>query len=318
MKNYLFDSITNNAPNAMSVVWELTSTCNYSCWYCLPHLHDNKYKWPDLQASLDFFYMLSQKHSRIHVDLAGGEPTLWPELPTFLKQKPDNIYTNVASNGSRTVKWWSRNIEYMDSVLLSFHPDTADIDHFYNVCKAISNRDLYPKKDINVSILVYKQLLDKCNEAFNRLKELPISCKMKIIDYRFKPGMHVTPTDLDIIEEINEKRFNNYSFSPEDGMPSEVYLDGKKIENKDFAILKFFGKTDFKGWKCNAGITRLFIVANGDIFRGTCRNGGRIGNIMFDTNVFNLEPTVCHKIACSCLDEVILEKHRISPTSPTG
>lgn len=316
LKNKKFKSLINNTPNTMTVIWELTTTCNYSCWYCTPELHDGKYKWPDLENSLEFFHHLCSSKDNVVVDLAGGEPTLWPQLPNFLANKPEKLKIVLTTNGSRSINWWKRNSRNIDVLYFSFHPDTADIDHFYNVCKTVTDLSLNTTQHICVSILTYKEQLKKCQEMYNRLLDLPISCTIKFVTNRLDSdyeNFDKRYIDQDVKEFVTNNFFdksNPNSFKSMN-LPSKYNLDGEIVDNRFIYFLKYYQNNDFYGWQCTAGINRLYINANGDIFRGTCKNDGKIGNINFDTYLSNIKPTICKRHACSCSEEIRLTKIKI-------
>jgi len=303
----MVDRITNDKPNSLNVCWEPTSTCNYSCWYCPEELHDGKYRWPDLDTALSFFKNIAAKRDTVHIDMVGGEPTLWPDIDEFLDKKPDNVHVEISSNGARTVRWWRQNFSKMAGATLTFHPNSADPDHFYDLCEALHDMD----KELHVFIMAVKSKIDVCQSLFTRLKEsgFKISVSTKMLDVRHDDArMPIAEinSDADIVHLLKTNRFNRRKHGKYVSKPNISYLNGEEF---DHLLAPLHKKNLFKGWTCWAGVTRLYIKPNGDIYRGSCRNGGVIGNINNNLDILDIKPEICQLAQCNCIDEILIEKH---------
>jgi MoaA/NifB/PqqE/SkfB family radical SAM enzyme len=248
--------------------------------------------------------------------MVGGEPTLWPRLKDFLANKPKNMFVLVSTNGSRTINWWEKNLQYFDGVCATFHPDSASADHFFELGRLFSQ---YPDKALEIILLVYDQVRDKVMDLYNRLEETDwkINVRIKIVDDRH---IENTQDNLDIIyrsakdSAVNETLNSGFFIRNDNfykiGKETEVYVDDKLITMHDAYLMPHRGQTNFQGWKCSAGRNSLYIWSDGSIYRGSCMNGGVIGNINIDTSL-NIEPwTTCEKLKCFCMDEVLLEKFK--------
>lgn len=299
--------ITNNRPSTYRVSWEITTTCNYSCWYCDDYYHNGKYKWPNLENTIEFFEELCSQHEMVHVDMGGGEPTLWPELHEFCKKKPSNLFIEITSNGSRTENWWTKNHSYFSNITISFHPKTAEVEHIKKVLSIIADG----KKDVHSFMISDYDYIDKCLELYDWIDRsaLPLSCNFKTLAPRIK--------DKDSRKKILEfkkyqdlksitstKRINRNTFSTK-SKPTEAFLDGKLY---DYNLAELRGENKYLGWKCSAGIKNLYISANGDLYRAACKISGKIGNMYFDTNLAEIKEITCDKPSCGCLDDLFIEK----------
>lgn len=300
--------ITNNLPNAMNVNWELTTTCNYKCWYCPDDLHDGRYRWPDLETSLEFFSALCETQEVVHLDMAGGEPTLWPEMDEFLSRRPANLRVEVSTNGSRTINWWKKNYPHMDGVCISFHPDSADPDHIYDLCSELTK---FEDKILHVHILAVRDKLDLCQRMYDRLYEsgFQMSCRFKMINaWRKEMSDKITDDNGDarLRKMMRENSFARNTAPDYISKPGKAFLDGQPIDGYTVPV---DGLNSFKGWLCNAGRNRLHILRNGDVYRASCMNGGKLGNMVDFRLTTLLEPTLCLSEKCLCSDEIVLEKH---------
>lgn len=300
--------ITNNNPNYFSVTWEFTTTCNYACWYCVDSLHDGKYRWPDLKKSQIFFEKLAKQHKFVYVSLSGGEPTLWPELITFIKEKPSNVHIDIVTNGSRSLLWWKKASKYLESACISFHPDTADPDHIIEVIKILGNS---PVKFVHVWLIAVQQSIEKCFYLYDKIVELnlPVTAAPKAL---YNMGMKNPQSVIDdnnkdsrVIEFVKRPRIRQAKFDVGQIKATEAYLDGQPM-NIPLTVAR--GENRYKGWNCVVGLKRLNIFPNGNITKGACRSGGIIGNIYDGSFVMPTEPHICDKYDCNCVEEIRLEK----------
>lgn len=308
--------IRTNRKYDMHVVWEVSSTCNFDCWYCNPRHHDNKIKGHDYDNVMDFFTDLCSKYNYVYCDMVGGEPTLWPRLKDFMVNKPKNMFVLVSTNGSRTLNWWEKNLKYLDGVCVSVHPDSSDPEHYFELGKLLSQ---YPEKPLEMILLVYDEVKDKVLDLYRRLEQTDwkINGRIKIIDNRH---IENTEDNLETIRrstespDVNKALEEGFFIRNENfykiGRETEIYVDDRLISMQDAYLMPHRGQTNFKGWKCSAGRNSLYIWSDGSIYRGSCKNGDIIGNINIDTSL-NIEPWVtCEKLKCFCMDEVLLEKFK--------
>jgi len=63
----------------------------------------------------------------------------------------------------------------------------------------------------------------------------------------------------------------------------------------------------WRGWHCQAGVTRLYINKDLEVFGGECRND-QLGNVL--TGFELLDETICQQETCNgCTDDLIVHKH---------
>ena len=163
-------------PNQLIVQWNLGNTCNYSCEYCPGILHDGSIKW----ASTDKIYNVLSKirnyyfNKTVKIEFLGGEVTLksdFIEIMTFCKEL--KIQSLIMSNGSRTIDYWSRLAPNLDMVILTYHPQYANIEHFTNVIKILYDHNIDPiinfamTQEHFTTLLSYK---DKLLKSFPSLR----------------------------------------------------------------------------------------------------------------------------------------------------
>ncbi len=134
--------VSTQKENILEIRWNPNNLCNFNCRYCFPYNNTGEYKSPkDLDLIVNNFNFLLEQYkeklgkTRIHLKIAGGEPSLWKDLDTFthrIKQSND-VYVTLITNGSRTLRWWKEHGQLFDNVHLTHHVAQADIDHTMEV-----------------------------------------------------------------------------------------------------------------------------------------------------------------------------------------
>jgi hypothetical protein len=76
-------------------------------------------------------------------------------------------------------------------------------------------------------------------------------------------------------------------------------IDGNWIHNNQL--------DHWHGWECNAGLTRLYINADNNVFGGQCLND-KLGNLNSEWMLLE-GPTTCKQQRCTgCTDDLIVAK----------
>ena len=92
------------------------------------------------------------------------------------------------------------------------------------------------------------------------------------------------------------------------------YKEDKNIYSKNifYQDLIFNKENKFKNWYCMAGLSSIKIAPNGDIYRGSCHQGGVIGNVYLIDKKFELpkELIVCNKSYCN--DIIDLRQNKVA------
>jgi cell fate (sporulation/competence/biofilm development) regulator YmcA (YheA/YmcA/DUF963 family) len=67
---------------------------------------------------------------------------------------------------------------------------------------------------------------------------------------------------------------------------------------------------DWSGWNCYAGAEQIIVDLGGNIYRGWCRVGGKIGNI-FENFEVPKAPILCNKTMCHCNFDIMSTKEKV-------
>ena len=251
--------------------YELHNVCNYRCSYCFSGSNDGQYKWPTFDlALLNLKHLISyyQKHAnkqKIQLNLLGGEPTLWPELPKFCQalkdEYTDNISIMITTNGFRDTSWWREYGSCFDHVLISCHPEYVNELHIIEVS------DMLYKMNVHVDTLV---LMDssRWNRAIEIVNNLKTSeCEWAIIVSRVT---HESSSYTLLQEEYLEtylKRIPNLEWyqTVQKEYKYSVFVthDNDTIEQVSKIHLLSKNLNHFKQWLCNVGVDNITIKFTG-------------------------------------------------------
>lgn len=330
--------INNDYDDYLHVSYSFTNVCNYDCNYCYPGSKAGTSRFPDydlLIKNLDHLLgtyrtYFNKKIIRMHI--IGGEPTLWPRLGEFVQWCHDNYQCRVtmASNGSRTLRWWKEYAKYFDDIQISVHHEYADLQHIKDVLDTI-----YAEGHVMTAAQVLLDPLhwDKCETILNDLIEHPIP-------WLVKSRVVMDLADKNIREEYSETQLD-FLEDKVKRLPPQEYIERMKatgkIQEATDAVLVFpDGTTEhyntfkiwknhwhsFYGWECNLGVDRVTIQATGEIV-GSCS-----ARYIFNTNVpFSIldpefsnkftpaviKPIICKEALCSgCSSDIRLSKKKLN------
>lgn len=99
-----------------------------------------------------------------------------------------------------------------------------------------------------------------------------------------------------------------FKFSNEDNYNCEIILDnGEKyliyantLHNNNF--------DNWKNWKCDVGVNRIYVTENFDVYSGECKNN-HLGNLFQGYKL--LDDNVCQRDRCNgCTDDLMAKKSK--------
>lgn len=171
--------------NTFSITWNVGTRCNYDCMYCPTALHDNTSRYPNLallqQRWQSIYSKTSSKNLPYKISFTGGEVSSNKSFLPLLEWLHNNYRNNifkilVTSNGSASLRYYTRLFELVDNLSLSFHSEHADENKFFSQVIAL-HKNLSPGKHLHVNIMdeswnqsripLYTDLLSKHNISHN-------------------------------------------------------------------------------------------------------------------------------------------------------
>lgn len=303
-----------NKSNVFQIFWAPDYFCNYKCSYCWPGSNSPIRTHLPIEILISSMKILKSKINSlnvdyIHLNFAGGEPTLVPGFLDLVKEYANNKTKNqslaITTNLSQGKKWWSKFLKSTSelnsiSISASWHRESLnDIEKnrekfidIYNMCKS-------HKRQFAITLVIPPAQFDDVysDALYFRAAKIPTLVRVERKTFENQMLKHPDYTD-DMIESINDWYETNSLAT------TFVHSDNAQIEhyqNVEQAIS--LGKTNYQGWLCNAGYRSIVIRPNGDIFRGHACRDKKIGNIKEEYELYS-KPMVCITPRCGCSSDM--------------
>ena len=292
------------------VEWMLGNTCTYACSYCPAKLHDGSIPWLDYDKVLAFIARLDAHYTRlgktVWLQFTGGEPTVYPKfIPLIEECHRRGFRQSVISNGVRTLRFWDEAAPLLDYVILTYHIEYVDRDHFFAVVDRVT-RDA----GVHINVTMLPARFAACHEAAQALFDTfqDVSVTMKPLRKDFEHELYdYSAAELDVLRrQMGVRRRVNQS-GPRSLM-TKVFPDGRRVDQWANAFI-IKGENRWRGWRCAAGVEAMRIMADGEVFRSQCRVGGTLGTIE-STVALPSEFITCDRSRCSCISDIHLTKVR--------
>jgi MoaA/NifB/PqqE/SkfB family radical SAM enzyme len=310
----------------LQIEWTLGNTCNYNCSYCLPILHNNSFPWINLDESKTFIDKLHNHYSKLGITdyiwkFGGGEPTLYKdfaELCVYINSKPNN-YIIPITNGSRKLHWWQEHAKNFFAVHFSIHPEFVDPNHIVAVCDNLIEQ----KIDSICHVMMKPNDWNRCLEIVEVLK----NSQHKQWGIQAKPLHHTW--ELDTAEErdlypytAEQKQIfqapiraqNRISPRVDSKLNRDMYMvteEGIKDFDPYWAVTHDI--VDWSGFKCDAGINRIYINYDKRMYLGAgCRVelNNFVGKKYNEEFEFPTKSIICNQRRCVCIADVQVPKNR--------
>ena len=333
-----YESVMGN--DTFIVDWMIGNTCNYACSYCDEYFHDGSVKWPDPDKVERFAKRLTdhvkqfQPTKKVLWNILGGEPTVWKEFNEVfrrIKNYDPNCIVRMLTNGSRTLRYWEKNADLFEDVIISYHPESADYKH----CTEVANILARAGSVVAIQTAVYPPLMDKCieaakyfwtyslavNHSAKALQETLGSAETFVYDKEkwaeIKKYDGPTKASKDRLNnKLNEHFENRKKFT------RRAYGHMMRFVNSDTGKVHFFqdpnecmanGFNTWKGWKCNIGVEALVVNLDGSVTSGnSCFQNLCHGFINDPDNIkFPTEGLICPETWCSCISDTEVTKYKV-------
>jgi len=328
-----------NNNDTIRIQWNMGNSCNYSCEYCPPILHNGSKPWLSKEQYIDAISRLSTHYTALdkhtEYELIGGEVTVIPGFEDIVRCINEHNSTSIVyTNASRTVNWWNRAKHYMDSVVLTYHPQSQEKQHFLNVINEIKD---YVHIDVNIAgiggdVLRLGEFAEEIRDLFincehNNYNSVSICVKTmyrKLLGRQNKQETYwqYTKEEQEIMQRpgikaqvLPEKEQLNipgaeYVPDPEpdpNAWMTEFLYDNGHAEYVQSHQIIDKGLNTFQGMRCHLGFESLNIDASGDMYSSWC-GAINFGNISDKDWALPQTKTVCPYAFCNNISDISITK----------
>jgi len=291
--------------NWFLVSWTLSNKCNYKCKYCPDDLHNGTTGHPDWPTVKNFVENFNVAGKELCYRISGGEPTYWKHFIDLAKTVKSKGHTfSFLTNGSQSVEYFEKISPYTDGMIISYHPDYADVDHFIEIAKVMKcgvfvNLMMLPEK--------FNELVDIAEKLYNGSENMVVWPKLILDKSASIHGISNKVTEYSSEQTAFIKNWPYFKVLDDQKLHrGDILLDDKKITANDIILNDL---NNYKGWTCWGGLHMVNIDMWGDMYRSDCKQGGPIGDLK--TYTLPTEPIVCDAKKCPCLSDIYLRKERV-------
>ena len=177
-----------NFPIVHQILWDITRRCNYDCSYCWPSVHNNMephHKYDNILRTINKAIDEWSEGDEIRWNFGGGEPTMHPQFMKILETLHGRQqWVLVTTNGSRSTKFWSEAVQYINSINMSAHFGSMDLypgneERFIENCALIIDYHKRVDKDhwLEIKLMTPPGFLDRAVEFRNKIQDLGLNDK---------------------------------------------------------------------------------------------------------------------------------------------
>lgn len=289
--------------NWFLVSWTLSNKCNYKCSYCPSNLHSGTTGQPQWSTVERFVKNFTVPGKHLCYRISGGEPTHWKHFIDLAQLVKEQGHTfSFMTNGSQTVDYYKEISQYADGIIISYHPEYADLDHIIKVCNVVDSV-------VAINLMLVPEEFDRhlkvAEYLYNGAGNAAIWPKI-ILDKSDPDNITNTPADY-TLEQLATIKNWKYFRKLDDSVlhRGDILLDGLATDANEL-ILK--GLNRHRGWNCYGGLDMINIDMWGNLYRSDCKNGGALGNI--ERYGLPVIPIRCDMDSCNCLSDIYLRKQR--------
>ena len=264
------------------IQWNLTDSCNFSCEYCPDILKSGNTPLPDPEIFCTAFFSLYNQFDKFELNFLGGEPTTYIGLDRILEKiekKSDNKKIILETNGSKDLAWWVTYGSKVNCVIFSYHANSLNLEKMLDILAVLKNYHL----ELIIKLPTTEKTWDETLKTKELLSEKNYNTTIQLLYKNYTKGNNK-------YYDYTEEQLNFY------------YKNKNIVEEKipeQIEHIRVHKLNDYYGHLCWAGIDQFVIDRYGDVYRGWCSQGGKIGNIYSNPIIFPQDPILCQKSLCT-------------------
>ena len=198
-----FRSVTSKKAHDLNLYWMIDSKCNFDCWYCAPHLHSI-----NLTKSLDNITLVKdrvlkilKKHSTF-LNLAGGEPTLFNDLPDWCEEFEQGGKNKIfcTTNGSRSLSYLTRLSKHCE-ISFSVHTHQNKLEKLIDKINKLSYQNTKP---IQVQIPCAPNEFKNLKKIIDQIEKNRFSIRVQKLFFENGTTMPYSNKQDELINKIND------------------------------------------------------------------------------------------------------------------
>lgn len=234
----------------------------------------------------------------LFVEFIGAELDQVSGLPGMIQQlTTQGVRTGLYLRHQPDVEFWSSIGSHLTMAVLVFDVATHSVDTLVNSLGRLHQNAYchiiveFTRSDLFPALSAVKQIATKCKN---------ISLNMKLTT----PMAELTDSDraqIDGAQALAKRAtFKNRSIIPVSfrGAMRVVYPPEQSVIMTTAEIIAH-NLNHWAGWTCSAGLETLVIYPNGDIYRGWCKQGKKVGNLNDQLVAFPATSVICQALTCS-------------------
>jgi len=316
------------------VQWNMGNQCNFECEYCPPILHDGSKPWLPLDAYLGTVDRICSHYNsigkRVDFEIIGGEVTVMRGFEDIIRKIAEyNTHSCVFTNASRTINWWSKAKEYLDGVVITWHPQSMSKEHLVNVINEIKH-----DVTIDINIAGVAGQVEQLGEDVEYIRNLFLDCERNRYDnvsicvktmYAKLLGRNSKQETYWPYTDVEQEVLRRPGIKPRPAPPPDpnaetppppdptawmtefLFDDGTAKYVQSHQIVNE-GLNNFKGMRCHLGFESINIDATGDIYSSWCgaKHFGNISNL--DNWALPVTETECPYEFCNNISDIAITK----------
>jgi organic radical activating enzyme len=286
-------------------------------------------------------------NKKIKWSLTGGEPFLDPSLFDIVKTLSNSTTTeqiNIITNGSLPLSHYEKFAGLVAGITFSVHLErsTAEIQKIINTMIELTQQQqifvscnlmFLPGKQKEIEEIVLQLQQHRVNFVLRRITpDLEVdqeSLTPFVAPNKFKKSLELKSVDQQSDNKqqwisLRDQQFTNLSQDYYSDQELEylttintqpvwqnmgLWHGSDQYQEINTDLLKSLRKNQFQNWTCYAGVDSMFVDFDGYIYRGVCREEGRIGHIR-DWAGFLTQPVTCSRNNCGCNQDIAVRKSR--------
>jgi len=322
--------------HSMNIYVGLGTTCNFDCLYCPKHVHDGAVPWHDIDRLMAVLTEIRQRYAwkdnRVY-NLLGGEPTNWAKLPELcrrIKAMDDRSTIKIATNGSRTPRYWRDIAPYLDRSIVSVHVAQIDIKKLNQGFKECVLGRMFISTNILMDINHWDKAVSDAEWMTAHGWSHYITMKPVETMLGSNQLQPYSAEQLAVISSWDRTRQNSrYAAcrqlaTPRTLPPSDVFRyadsDGALADINNFQAVSM-GYDHMQGWHCWLNADKITVSTDGTVRAGdTCDQWPVIGNFLqsdpssWDWSVYSQQ---CRRTRCVCGGDLDTHKYADAAASET-